>query len=118
VWHIPYPLDIERIRECCSLLVGRHDFSAFRSTGSGIRNTIRNMLKAEVNAKTAQLVIFEFEADGFLRHMVRNIVGTLVDVGIGKMSVDEFQEVFTSLDRKKAGMKAPPQGLFLMGVRY
>jgi tRNA pseudouridine38-40 synthase len=61
---------------------------------------------------------FVFEADGFLRHMVRNIVGTVVEVGSGRISLDEFEEIFEAKDRKRAGLNAPPHGLFLMMVRY
>jgi tRNA pseudouridine38-40 synthase len=76
------------------------------------------MLKAEIHPPQDGLLRFVFEADGFLRHMVRNIVGTLVDVGRGKMGFNEFVDIFATRDRRLAGVKAPPQGLFLVMVRY
>lgn len=117
-WHVRRPLDIEKIRGCLSLLVGRHDFSAFRSTGSGNLNPVREMIRADASRDEQGLVTLVFEADGFLRHMVRNIVGTVVDVGTGRTGIDEFAAIFNSLDRKNAGIKSPPQGLFLSMVNY
>jgi tRNA pseudouridine38-40 synthase len=117
-WHIRKVLEIWGIRECLSILEGRHDFSSFRSAGSDNRDPVREMIKADVSGNGEGLVAFIFEADGFLRHMVRNIVGTVIEVGMGKRSVDEFKEIFYSLDRRKAGIKAPPQGLFLKMVNY
>lgn len=117
-WHVRKPLEINKISQCLSLLVGRHDFSSFKSSGSGNKDPVRDMTRADLVSNREGLVIFVFEADGFLRHMVRNIVGTVVDVGKGKTGVDEFAGIFYSLDRKKAGIKAPPQGLFLTMVNY
>jgi tRNA pseudouridine38-40 synthase len=117
-WQVREPLDIGRMKECQDLLVGRHDFSAFKSTGSKNRDPVREMLRAELFVNSEGLITFVFEADGFLRHMVRNIIGTVVDAGRGKTSVDEFKEIFCSLDRTRAGVKAPPQGLFLAMVNY
>jgi tRNA pseudouridine38-40 synthase len=117
-WHVREILEIDKIKRCLSMLEGRNDFSSFRSTGSENRNPIREMIRADVSTGSDGLVIFVFEADGFLRHMVRNIVGTVMDVGKGRIGVPEFEEIFSSLDRKKAGIKAPPQGLFLTMVNY
>ena len=100
------------------MLLGKHDFSAFMSSGSGIVNPVRTITKARFQKKDEGLLSFIFEADGFLRHMVRNIVGTLVDVGLKKIDPDGFNRILESKDRRLAGIKAPPQGLFLMGVRY
>jgi tRNA pseudouridine38-40 synthase len=118
VWHIRTPLDIDAMRQCMSLLVGKHDFSSFRSTGSGNRDPVREMTRAAVHTSKHDVISFMFEANGFLRHMVRNIVGTVVDVGRGRMGVGDFKEVFYSRDRTRAGRKAPAQGLFLMMVTY
>ncbi|MBN2124011.1 MAG: tRNA pseudouridine(38-40) synthase TruA [Deltaproteobacteria bacterium] len=117
-WHVPVELGIEAMGRCLNLLTGRHDFSSFRSTGSGNINPIREILRAEIHPPRDGLLVFEFEADGFLRHMVRNMVGTLVDVGKGKTGVEEFRDVLRAGDRRLAGIKAPPQGLFLKRVRY
>jgi len=117
-WHVRERLEMDKMRECLSLLAGRHDFSSFRSTGSDNLNPVREMIRTDVSCDEEGLAIFVFEADGFLRHMVRNIVGTIVDVGKGKITLDEFAQIFSSLDRKKAGIKVPPQGLFLTMVNY
>lgn len=117
-WHIERALGIEGMRKCISSLFGKHDFSSFRSTGSGNRNPVREMIRAELQGPDQGLLRFVFEADGFLRHMVRNIIGTIVEVGQGRIGIDEFGEIFHSKDRRRAGLKAPPQGLFLVEVRY
>ena len=117
-WHIQKRLDNTRMRKCISILLGRHDFSSFRSTGSGNINPIREMIRADLHGSDEGILQFIFEAEGFLRHMVRNIVGTVVDVGLGRIGFDEFKEIFQSGDRQSAGMKAPPQGLFLKMVHY
>lgn len=118
VWHLENDMDIETMHECVSSLCGENDFSSFRSSGSGNRNPVRNMIRAELHGPDQGLLRFVFEADGFLRHMVRNIVGSVVAAGQGKMGFDQFWEIFQSKDRRKAGVKAPPQGLFLIEVRY
>jgi len=118
VWHLERGLDIKTMQDCISSLRGEHDFSSFRSSGSGNRNPVRKMMRAELHGSDQGLLRFVFEADGFLRHMVRNIMGTVVAVGQGKMGFDEFWRIFQSRDRRKAGVKAPPQGLFLIAVRY
>jgi tRNA pseudouridine38-40 synthase len=117
-WHLGRGLDIEAMHKCNSMLCGNHDFSSFRSSGSGNRNPVREMMRAELHGTHEPMLCFVFEADGFLRHMVRNIVGTVVEVGRGKMGLDAFAEIFRSKDRRKAGLKAPPQGLFLIKVQY
>ena len=118
LWHIRAPLDTKQIAKCIALLVGKHDFSSFRSSGSGNTNPIRSVMRAELHGSADALLRFIIEADGFLRHMVRNIVGTLVEVGLGKVSLERFVEIFQSKDRRLAGVKAPPHGLFLIRVRY
>jgi tRNA pseudouridine38-40 synthase len=117
-WQVRESLNLGKMKECLELLIGRHDFSAFKSTGSRNRDPVREMLRADLFINGGGLITIVFEADGFLRHMVRNIVGTVVEAGRGKTSVDEFKEIFFSLDRTKAGVKAPPQGLFLTMVNY
>jgi tRNA pseudouridine38-40 synthase len=117
-WHITTVLDLEKMARCLSQLLGRHDFSSFKSSGSGIINPVREMTKADLIGPEDGLLRFLFEADGFMRHMVRNIIGTVVEVGRNKITVDEFADIFHARDRKKAGLKAPPQGLFLKMVKY
>jgi tRNA pseudouridine38-40 synthase len=117
-WHISAALNLEKMARCLSQLLGRHDFTSFKSSGSGIVNPVREMTKADMIGPEDDLLHFLFEADGFMRHMVRNIIGTVVEVGRGKIDVDAFMDIFHSRDRKKAGLKAPPQGLFLKMVKY
>ena len=119
VWHIKDDLDFPEMRKCLYCVVGRHDFTAFRSTGTSNINPVREIYRAELSdRKTDGTARFIFEAEGFLKHMVRNIVGTIVDAGRGKVTSSEFKEILESGDRKRAGYKAPSQGLFLTMVKY
>jgi tRNA pseudouridine38-40 synthase len=118
VWHIRKKIDVDAMREAASYLIGTHDFKAFEGAGSPRKSTIRNVSRAEVSLKKDDLIVFEIEADGFLRFMVRNIVGTLVDAGVGKIKPDDFNEILKKRDRGNAGITAPPQGLFLVEVKY
>jgi len=118
LWHIRFPLQLEKMSVCLALIKGRHDFSAFKSSGSGNTDPIRNILKTLTEKDEDGVLRMVVEGNGFLRHMVRNIVGTLVEVGAGRMDVNGFREVLESGDRRLAGRKAPPQGLFLMVVKY
>ncbi|MFC1820116.1 tRNA pseudouridine(38-40) synthase TruA [Thermodesulfobacteriota bacterium] len=117
-WHVLENLALEDMRSCLSILVGKHDFSSFMSSGSGNKNPVREMLRVEIQGPEDGILRFLFEAEGFLRHMVRNIVGTVVEVGKGKTGLAEFLEIFQSRDRCNAGIKAPPEGLFLKMVKY
>ena len=118
LWQIRPALDIETIAVCLAHLRGSHDFSSFRSSGSSNTNPVRSVLKAEINGPENGLLRIVIEADGFLRHMVRNIVGTVIEAGLGKISFNRFKAIVDSRDRRLAGVKAPPQGLFLVNVRY
>ena len=99
-------------------IIGSHDFKAFEGTGSPRSNTTRNVMAAELTEEADGQVTFKIEANGFLRFMVRNIVGTLIDVGLGKTTPDEFKKILESRDRSRAGATAPAHGLFLMEVKY
>ncbi len=118
VWHIRRRLNKAAMRMSLSTVVGCHDFSSFKSAGSGNRNPVRTMHRAELISQNDGLVRITMEADGFLRHMVRNLVGTLVEVGRGKMTATGFVELLESGDRRQAGPKAPARGLFLVAVKY
>jgi len=118
LWHIRMSLDKEKMLKCLPFLVGRHDFSCFRSSGSGNTNAVRSTMRVELHGPEDGHLRFVIEADGFLRHMVRNIVGTVIEVGLSKISIDMFGEILESRDRRLAGKMAPPQGLYLMEVRY
>ncbi|MBW1887667.1 MAG: tRNA pseudouridine(38-40) synthase TruA [Deltaproteobacteria bacterium] len=117
-WHIRSKLELMEMERCLSLLEGKHDFTSFRSSGSGNMNPIREMMRAEIHGPEEGIICLIFEAEGFLRHMVRNIVGTVFEVGRGRIGFDQFVEIFQSKDRCMAGIKAPSQGLFLKEVRY
>ncbi len=118
LWHVRFPLKTERMSRCLSVLRGTHDFSAFKSAGSANRDPVRTILASSLRKGEDEILRITLEADGFLRHMVRNIVGTLVEVGAGRTGTDRFEEVLASRDRRLAGIKAPPQGLFLVSVKY
>lgn len=117
-WHIRRPLDSMPMEECLSGLLGTHDFSAFMASGSSVKSTERCVYGAVLERPEPERLVFRFEANGFLRHMVRNLVGTLVEVGRGRRTVGEFMDVLASKDRRRAGMTAPAHGLYLMAVKY
>jgi tRNA pseudouridine38-40 synthase len=118
LWHIRPALDIKEMAACVSLLEGTHDFTSFKSTGSKNTDPVRSVMKAEIKRSESGVVRIIIEADGFLRHMVRNVVGTVVEAGLGKINPEQFKEIIDLRDRQLAGVKAPPQGLFLVKVRY
>jgi tRNA pseudouridine38-40 synthase len=117
-WHIPQKLDLEAMREATQVLVGEQDFSSFRSAGSPTRTAVRRVIQAEWQKKWEGFLVFEIEASGFLKQMVRAIVGTLVDVGREKISAVAFKQILDSKDRRFAGPTAPAHGLFLKEVKY
>jgi tRNA pseudouridine38-40 synthase len=117
-WHISRPLDWRAITHCLKLLEGRHDFSSFQAAGSAVRSSERVVLATEVSSFDEHTRLIAIEANGFLRHMVRNIIGTLVDVGSGKLTEEGFSAVIAVRDRQQAGMTAPARGLCLLEVRY
>lgn len=114
---IRQPLNWDAISECSRLFVGRLDFAAFASSGSSAKTTVRTMHQVMVDA-SSPLKMIRFTADGFLYNMVRNLVGTLVDVGLGKLSLDEVQAIMESGDRRLASATIAPQGLYLERVNY
>ena len=117
-WHISRLLDLEAIEECLEIIKGAHDFSSFSSVGDGNIDPVRNIIQAKVTIQKDSFLSFNFEANGFLRHMVRNIMGTIAKVGLGEISIARFIEILESKDRQKAGAMAPPGGLYLKDVRY
>ena len=106
------------MRAAISDIIGRYDFKAFEGVGSPRTHTTRHVMAADLVESDNRLLTFRIEADGFLRFMVRNIVGTLVDVGLGKTSPVEFKQILKSRDRTKAGATAPARGLCLVEVKY
>jgi tRNA pseudouridine38-40 synthase len=118
VWQIRKALDLSAMQGAADRIVGTHDFKAFEGSGSPRPHTRRSVLKAQFKGEAQEVIRFEIAADGFLRYMVRNLVGSLVDVGLGKIDCDGFAQILAGRDRLKAGITAPPQGLFLKEVAY
>ena len=117
-WFLRKALDRQKMRAAAAHIIGRHDFKAFEGAGSPRQNTIREVLSAELIEHEGGILIFQIEADGFLRYMVRNLVGTLVDVGLGKITPADFKDILDSRDRSQAGATAPALGLTLIKVNY
>lgn len=116
-WYIRNPLDVEAMRRTLPQIVGTHDFSAFQAASSVMMQPVRTIYEALLRQDGASLE-FSFWGNGFLYHMVRNLMGTLVNVGKRKLTPEGFAEILAGKDRRKAGMTAPPQGLFLQEVNY
>lgn len=110
-------LDWQTIEKCAQLFVGRIDFASFAASGSSAKTSVRTMSKVEVNCQ-GSLKTISFTADGFLYNMVRNLVGTLVDVGKGKLSLEDVQSILHGRDRSLASATIAPHGLFFESVRY
>ena len=118
VWSIKEPLSLPRIRTGLLLLKGEKDFSSFQTAGSPVFQTVRTIQQADLLAAPWGTFRLRFKADGFLRHMVRNMVGLLIRLGLGRLSLEEFAGVIAAKDRSKTGAMAPAQGLFLRKVIY
>jgi len=116
--HVPQPLDFAAMAQAAQTLVGEHDFRAFQAAGSGAKTTVRRLEKLEVNAAPGGEVEILAEGAGFLRYMVRNLVGTLLEVGQGRRSPASVADVLASRDRCQAGPTAPALGLVLEAVDY
>jgi tRNA pseudouridine38-40 synthase len=121
-WHVPGALDVEAMHAAARLLEGRHDFASFRATGSAVATTEREILKStiqsEISNPPSAMLVYEVEGSGFLRHMVRIIVGSLVEIGRGRKPIDWMSALLAARDRVQAGPTAPPHGLFLVRVAY
>jgi tRNA pseudouridine38-40 synthase len=115
VLHWPSRLDVEKMAEAARLFVRRDDFTAFSS--NRLLHPVREVCRSEVKKKGKE-IIYTIEANGFLRHMVRTIVGTLIEVGRGKMALRQIEEAFRKKDRALAGPTAPARGLCLVKVKY
>lgn len=116
-WHVREPLEISAMQEAIRVLEGEHDFASFQAAGCDAVHAIREVYRNSLS-RDGEFLIYTIEANAFLRHMVRNIVGTLVEVGRGDRTASQFAEVLQARDRTKAGPTAPAQGLFLMEVKY
>jgi len=130
VYFYPYPLDVGLIQDEAKVLLGRHDFKAFCASGSNTKDTIRRIKKIAIkklpylpwgvkdNPKKLPLIVIDIEANGFLYNMVRNIIGTLIEIGRKKLAKGGLKRILKSKDRRFAGPTAPAQGLYLLEVRY
>ena len=116
-WYVPMPLDVSRMARAARGLEGRHDFASFQGTGATAATTDRVVFSSSVRMDGGA-VVYEIAGDGFLRHMVRAIVGSLVDIGRGHQPAEWMAEVLASRNRTRAGQTAPAAGLFLVGVEY
>lgn len=112
------PLDLGAMREAAAALLGTHDFRSFQAAGSSVTTTIRALLRIEIRGASGAAVDLDFEGTGFLRHMVRNLVGTLVEVGTGRRAAADMAALLAARDRSRAGRTAPAHGLTLVRVRY
>ena len=117
VWQVPEPLNLDAMAAGAALLLGTHDFLPFSSLKKSKKSTVRTLKQLEINRVGPELQITAV-ADGFLYHMVRILVGTLVDIGQGKLLPAEISAVFEAGVRADAGQTAPPKGLCLMEVKY
>ena len=120
-WYFPHRLDVQAMQAAAAVLLGRHDFSSFEAAGAPRASSVRTIYELSVERRTGDFldrIFVEVEADGFLYNMVRNIVGSLVEVGRGRQSPAWIADVLAARNRKLAGMTAPPQGLFLVSVDY
>jgi tRNA pseudouridine38-40 synthase len=120
VWHVGQPLDAAAMREAARLLVGAHDFAVFQGARATVRSTERVVwsIDWEGGGGHELPLVMRIHGDGFLRHMVRTIAGTLVDVGAGRVAPSRVAAILASRDRVQAGPTAPPHGLFLVRVDY
>ena len=116
-YHFPIKLDVEAMKKAAKYFEGEHDFKAFKASGTSGKSSIRKIYKAEVLENNDRIYI-ELTGNGFLYNMVRIIVGTLVEVGIGKIEPKEIKEIIKSQKRENAGKTLPPQGLYLVKVEY
>jgi len=117
-WHVIGPLDVNAMQQAAAVLLGSHDFAAFQAADSDAKTTEREIVQSDIRRLQPALLEYEITGNGFLRHMVRTIVGSLVDIGRGRCPPEWLHDVLSSRDRRQAGRTAPPHGLFLVRVNY
>jgi tRNA pseudouridine38-40 synthase len=116
-WLVQRPLELASMRQAADLLIGQHDFSTFRAQNCQANSPIRTLDQLDITRDNDQLT-FTIRARSFLYHQVRNMVGTLVMIGTGQWSLDDFKTAFAARDRRAGGPTAPPQGLYFRSVTY
>lgn len=116
-WHVARPLSVEKMAMAAAFLEGEHDFTSFRAAGCDAATPVRRITRSDV-VRRDDMVVYTIEGTAFLRHMVRNIIGTLVEVGRGARDAEDVRELLRLRDRTRAAATAPPHGLCLMRVDY
>ena len=116
-WHVKKPLDLSKMQKAIPYLLGEHDFAAFEGAGSPRPHTVRTLFETRLTCENDR-ILFDITGNGFLRFMVRNIAGTLAEIGTGKRQPSDLKSILQSADRTLAGITAPPHGLFLVSVKY
>jgi len=117
-WHVRQPLNILKMKKASKFLIGTHDFSCFCATGTDVKDRVRTILNINIDTIDDGFIEVKIESRGFLKYMVRNIIGTLVEVGHDKRKPEEMRKIIESKNRKIAGVTAPACGLFLKEVKY
>ena len=117
--HFPYPLDISLIKNAIAKLEGTHDFTGFTASGTSVENKVRTITEARLDFdEKRNFLIFTFSGNGFLYKQIRNMVGTLLKIGNGRMPVEQIDRILTEKNRHLAGPTAAPNGLYLKEIRY
>lgn len=117
VHQVPGELDVQAMRQAATLLIGTHDYQSFTSTKRGKKSTVRTVTSIDIEREGEELV-FTFKGDGFLYHMVRIMMGTLIETGLGLRKAEEIPQILEAKDRSKAGHLIPANGLTLLEVVY
>ena len=115
---VRYPLNLDFLNAASSILVGKHDFKSFQSSGTPVQSTVRTLSRVDWCQLDEDTLEFTIQGDGFLKQMVRNIVGTLIDLNQEEQPPERIKQILELRDRRRAGPTAPPQGLFLYRVNY
>ena len=128
VWHVPFDLNLDVMKDVSSLFIGRHDFKSFQAAGCSAKHAIRTIHEftvSRINRASCKLIpsiesgfCIDVVGDGFVRHMIRNMIGTLIEAGQGRLSSEDVKEIIKSCKRSKAGVCAPACGLYLVEVFY
>lgn len=117
-WYIPQPLELDLMKKPAEYLIGEHDFKAFAQSGTDLKTTVRTVLRAYIEQKDNNIIEFSIEATGFLKRMVRLIVGTMVQVGKGRITPSDFLKILDTGEKTKFIHAAPAHGLYLREVKY
>ncbi len=128
LWNIGYNLDFNAMTASVKCLLGKHDFSSFRGSGCGAKTTVRTIFSISIEAfdkidfmtfaQKGSFIKVSIEADSFLRHMARNIIGTIIEIGRKRWNPDDMEKILFSKDRRCAGTTAPARGLYLQRINY